>query len=448
MKPLNFTRDEIQTVQDLLRADGQPVPPIFLEESTPQMGTADIPKEVFLSQSYHDLEVEKLWKKVWQMACREEDLPKVGDHIIYEIADLSIIVVRSASNQIRAFYNACLHRGTQLRISNGHVPFFQCPFHGWRWNLDGSIAQIPCRWEFDHVDNEALRLPEIKVETWQGMIFVNFDPECQSLASYLENIPEQFRYIPFPPQERYTFVHMIKEMPANWKVTLAAFVESYHFSTTHPQVLPFTGIAQNDVYQRHSRTILPVGVASPYLGQIEPEALAKKIALFEGADPSLVNLPQGMTARAFAAHLARQRLQQTLGIDCSSLLDTDVLDVMSYLIFPNLVITPSLGFPVLLKFMPNGNDPNSSLMEVRLLLPCAAESRPAKVPIHRLGVNDSWAKVPGFEKIGPIFDQDTANLHRMQRGLKASAKLGITLSKYQESIIRHFHQVLDCQLQS
>ena len=447
MKPIDFTQDTIKPVHDILTNDNQAVPDIFLQQFPPQIENIEIPKELFFSQAVHQLEVEKLWKKVWQPACREEDIPQVGDQVLYEVADLSLMITRTAPDKIQGFYNSCLHRGTQLRVGNGHVRKFQCPFHGWQWHLDGSLAHIPCRWDFDHRGNEALRLPEVKVDTWQGIVFINFDPACEALSSYLENIPAEFIYIPFPPEERFTAIQMVKEMPANWKVTLEAFTESYHFMATHPQLLAFSGISQCDIYGRHSRTILPIGIESPFFAnQLTEEQLAQKIAQVEGIDPDSVKLPQGMTARRYASQAIRQRLQATLGIDSSTLRDTEVIDVMSYFIFPNLIITPSLGFPVLMKFLPKKNNPDRCLMEVRMILPRPDGVEPPKTKIHHLSIDDRWASVPGFEKIGLIFDQDTANLHRLQKGLKAGGQPHITLSQYQESIIRHFHQTLNYNL--
>lgn len=444
MKPIDFTPDTIKPVSDILLGDNQAVPTIFLEQSPPRIDKLEIPKGIFSSEKYHQLEVEKLWQKVWQPACREEDIPKVGDQVLYEVADFSIMVTRTAPDQIQGFYNSCLHRGTQLRVSNGHVKKFQCPFHGWQWHLDGSLAYLPCRWDFDHLSNEALRLPEVKVATWQGIVFINFDPDCEALSTYLENIPAEFAHIPFPPEERFTAVHIVKEMPANWKVTLEAFIESYHFMATHPQLLAFAGISQCDIYGRHSRTILPIGRESPFFAnQLTEEQLAQKIAQVDGIETESVQLPEGMTARRYASHNIRQHLQETLGIDSSSLRDTEVIDVMSYFIFPNLIVTPSLGFPVLMKFLPKKNDANMCLMEVRMILPRPVGVDFPKAKIHYLGLDERWVDVPGFEKIGRIFDQDTANLHRLQRGLKAGGQPQINLSQYQESIIRHFHQVLN-----
>lgn len=90
----------------------------------------------------------------------------------------------------------------------------------------------------------------------------------------------------------------------HWKVTLEAFIEAYHSVATHPQILSFTGDAnsQYDVYNRHSRMITPFAVQSPHLGsQLDQQAVAQALAAFEGADPAIVQVPQGMSARAYAA---------------------------------------------------------------------------------------------------------------------------------------------------
>jgi hypothetical protein len=107
------------TYQQLLDADTHPVPEVLRAESPRYLGDHDIPNARYISRHYHELEVERLWKRVWQFACREEQLPHVGSHVVYEIAGLSFIVVRSAPDQIKAYYNACLHRGRQLKDQSG-----------------------------------------------------------------------------------------------------------------------------------------------------------------------------------------------------------------------------------------------------------------------------------------------------------------------------------------
>ena len=96
---------------ELLDTDTHPVPAILRLESPASLGDDDKPIERYTSRAFHDLEVERLWRRVWQMACREEDVPEVGDTIVYTIASLSVLVVRSAPDTIKAFVNSCLHRG-------------------------------------------------------------------------------------------------------------------------------------------------------------------------------------------------------------------------------------------------------------------------------------------------------------------------------------------------
>jgi nitrite reductase/ring-hydroxylating ferredoxin subunit len=164
--------------QELLDADSRPenVPVTLRWQGNEHLGSTDIPRRRYVDRAYHELEKERLWRKVWQMACREEDIPDVGDTLVYDICDLSILVVRSAPGEIRAFFNACLHRGRQLKEGDGNNAELRCAFHGYCWNLDGSLKQIPCEWDFPHVDRAEWDLPAVQVGTWQGFVFVNPDP--------------------------------------------------------------------------------------------------------------------------------------------------------------------------------------------------------------------------------------------------------------------------------
>lgn len=444
MTTKNFSKNEMETVQDILKTDTRPVPPVLKQESIKNLGTADIPREIFFSPEYHNLEVEKLWKKVWQWACREENIPNVGDYIVYDIADLSVIVVRSKADKIQAFYNSCLHRGTQLCLNDGNSLALQCPFHGWTWKLDGTLAHIPCRWDFEQVEDEAFRLPEVKVATWQGFVFINFDPDCEALESYLENLPEHFQQ--FALQERFTAAHVAKVMPANWKVTLAAFLEAYHAIATHPQILKFTGDAnsQYDIYGRHNRMITPFAVYSPHLGKPkDPQDPANALLKFQGIDPQQLEISKQKNSRAYAAEVGRQTLNQLLQIDCSGVSDTEMLDAISYLIFPNFMTWPGVGQPLQFRFRPYGANPDVCIMDVLLLQPSPPNMTPSSAKINWLTSEQNWSDAPELRGLGAVLDQDISNLLQLQKGLKTSAKPGITLSNYQESRIRHFHQVLD-----
>ncbi|MDF5731119.1 MAG: SRPBCC family protein [Rhizonema sp. PD38] len=128
--------------------------------------------------------------------------------------------------------------------------------------------------------------------------------------------------------------------------------------------------------------------------------------------------------------------------------DTEMLDAIEYFIFPNFMPWAGVGTPLQFRFRPNGNDPDSCIMEVLMLLPYPEGKRPSAAKTHWLTPEDSWTNTPELGSLGSILDQDSSNLRRVQRGLKASARSGVTLSRYQESRIRHFHLVLERQLRS
>src|SRR5664279_159770 len=105
--------------QELLDQETRSVPPSLRATSAGSLEPAAIPPSCYFDADFHRLEVERVWKRVWQMACRQEQIPEVGDSIVYEIADASLIVVRTTEEEIHAFHNSCLHRGTQLRTKPG-----------------------------------------------------------------------------------------------------------------------------------------------------------------------------------------------------------------------------------------------------------------------------------------------------------------------------------------
>src|SRR5579859_117386 len=122
-------------------------------------GAVVIGPEAYLSEAYARAENEKLWGKVWQVACRAEEIPRVGDYVTYDILDESIIVARVAVDRIAAYYNVCAHRGRRLTEGCGHTVRFVCKFHGWKWNLDGTNSEVLCREEWgDTLDDAYLKL--------------------------------------------------------------------------------------------------------------------------------------------------------------------------------------------------------------------------------------------------------------------------------------------------
>jgi phenylpropionate dioxygenase-like ring-hydroxylating dioxygenase large terminal subunit len=427
--------------QDLLDTDTRPVPEVLRWQSAREFPAARVPIERYVSPEFHRLEVERLWRKVWQMAAREEDIPEVGDRIVYEISDHSIVVVRSAPDQIRAFHNACLHRGRQLCDGDGRSSAFRCPFHGWTWNLDGTLKEVPCRWDFPHVKREDYRLPQVRVGTWGGFVFINLDPDCMPLESYLGELPRHFER--WPLENKVKEAHVAKVLPCNWKVAQEAFMEAYHVIATHPQMLPGIGDAnsQYDAWDHFSRAITPNMTPSPHLGWApsEQDMLDSMMGRDLDGEPML-RVPEGMSARQIMAQMSRMQLRAMVpGVQDIS--DAELADSFYYTVFPNFHPWGAYN-RITYRFRPYRDDPDHSIMEVMFLAPFRGE-RPPAARIHWLADDEDWTKAPELGFLARVFNQDTGNLGKVQRGLHAASHECVTFGGYQETKIRHFHALLE-----
>ncbi len=453
MSTLDITADRPRpSVQDVFLRDRNPPPASLLEESPSTiLDVTDLSTERYFDKTWHDREVDKIWRKTWQMVCRVEELQSVGDHVVYDIVHDSLIVVRSAPGEIRAYINSCLHRGTLLRTEGGCVNKFRCPFHGFTWSLAGKLTEVPGEWDFAHIRDRNFDLPQAKVGTWGGFVFINLDPECESLESYLEILPAHFAA--FDLEGRWKAAHVAKIMPCNWKLALEAFIESYHVPCAHSQVMAYYGDTntQYDVWPgvRHvSRMISMQGIPSPSLGPISPrmtiEHMQRDMPFFGGRP---IVLEGDDTPRAKLAERAREKISRSTGRDMSALSDSESLDLIEYLMFPNMVPWGGQTVPVCYRFRPNGDNPEQSIMEIMFLFSKNADgSHPEPAQITWLGLDDKWTDAKELGASGMVADQDTDNLKRIQRGLRASKKPGVTLANYQESRIRHYHQTLDAYM--
>ncbi len=438
------------SAQEILRRLNEQVPPPLNSEHAEFLGTEDIAYERYTSPEFFQREMDHIWTRVWQWACRLEHIPEVGDYVVYDIGKYSIIVVRTSPTEIRAFHNSCLHRGTKLCASHsqGSKPDFRCPFHGWTWNLDGSLKDIPSKWDFAHVDEARFRLPEVKVDTWGGFVFINMDENARPLHEYLGVIPEHFRN--WDMENRYITLHIQKELPCNWKAAAEAFMENYHTRETHPQLLASTSepSTQYDIYGDHvSRFYALMGIQSPHLERkLTEQELLDQFLISDSSvkEQHRPKVPEGGTARATMAKILREQFAAG-DVETSHLSDSEIVDTIEYTIFPNMFVFPGLSLPMVYRFRPLGNDPEKSLFDLLYLRPVPRSGeRPEPPEPVRIGIHDSYTSVPGMDRnMGIVYDQDTGNLAHQQEGFHASKKPGETLGNYQEIRIRHFHRTID-----
>jgi phenylpropionate dioxygenase-like ring-hydroxylating dioxygenase large terminal subunit len=119
------------------------------------------------------------------MACREEEIPKVGDFYTYDIVDQSIIVIRTAADEIKAFHNVCPHRGRTLTEGCGHAARLFCKYHGWNWKIDDTDAKVVDwhEWAPEDLTDEDLNLMPVKVGCWGGWVYINMDRTRSALTN-------------------------------------------------------------------------------------------------------------------------------------------------------------------------------------------------------------------------------------------------------------------------
>jgi hypothetical protein len=186
-------------------------------------------------------------------------------------------------------------------------------------------------------------------------------------------------------------------------------------------------------------------VASPHLGDLVSEQdIFDSFVGRKTGEPPVIELRDGQRARRLVADKVRARLSQTAGreVDCT---DSEALDGIQYQVFPNFV--PWGGYnQINYRFRPNGNDPETSIMDVMMLSPFPDGQRPRAARPIVLGFDDRFTDVKELGRLAVIFEQDMFNLGPVQRGLHASVKPGVTLGRYQESRIRHYHQTLQSYL--
>ncbi len=439
--------------QDIMRHDGGHVSDVLSLTSNPPQSTADVPFERYTSKTFFDLEMKKMWRKVWQFACRAEQMPEVGDYVVYDIGRYSILITR-AEDGLKAYFNSCLHRGTKLKPSGtaGWSASIQCPFHGWDWQLDGSVKNIPCRWDFPHVDDETNRLREVRVESWNGFVFINMDPEAAPLTDYLEIVPEH--WAKWDMTKWYVHTHVQKELPGNWKLSQEAFMEAYHTPIAHPEMTHVVGDhnMQHDVFSRHvSRDLCPMASPSPTSTRnMSEQEMLDSMLIDRTANATKLLVPEGKTARSVMAAQLREQMMADYGRDYSGHSDPEMIDSIKYNIFPNLFLYASVALPLIQMFRPLGDDQDRCLFDQMVLRPMPADgSEPPVAELVRLKEEEHFTSVEGMDPfLASVLDQDTDIMRWQREGMYTSEKGAATFSRYQESRIRHVHETLDTYLEA
>ena len=400
----------------------------------PFMGTQLIPKERYTSKEFMELEWERMWTRVWNMAGRESDIPSVGDYFTTELGPESLLIVREAEDKVRAFYNVCPHRGNQIRNPGmGHA------------------ESVPVRLPLLRV--QPRRLQEVRARRGHvhpgrapgdgpgrgalrclgGFIWFNMNPDAEPLLEFLDPVAQHLDAYHF---EEFSIVaDKTIEWNTNWKASVDAFNEVYHVQGIHPQLLE--GLddihVQIDLYERHNRYLVPMGIVSPRYQNPEEVTDGLKGRLRNaGVDPAEFEGRSG-EVRPFLQKRAREVAEEQ-GMDVSELNDDQMSDDYHYYIFPNLTFnTHHSGFGFF-RQRPHATDPNKMYFDIQSYarLPAGTE---VPRPIHSQHKH-------GDISLGLVMDQDSYNLPRVQKGMNSRAYKGLLIN-YRERRIRHMNKVID-----
>ena len=415
-----------------------------------------IPVDAYISSTYVQEERDRLWRRTWQVACRAEEIPKIGDYATYDILDDSVTIVRSSANEIKAYHNVCQHRGRRLTEGCGHAKRLSCKFHGWKWRLDGSLAEAIRGDAYgDLLAAGEFNLKSVDVETWGGFVFINMDPKCEPLAQFLGEAKTMLD--PFDLEGmRYRWRQWIK-FPCNWKVAMEAFNEGYHLQGTHPQ------LARGSLSPTWTR---PAGLHACFgsldggnfggatsgvggsadlrialaetLNQIWAEINAITTpTMIDVANRLVEELPEGTSNEDVLMHFLTRSIEEDakLGVQWPEVDPAHFASAgIGWHVFPNTAIVHGPTFALCYRARPDGYDPDRCIFEAYALqrFPTGEEYRPEN--LHKPEMDEeSWRKV---------LCQDFGNMGEVQSGMKSLGFAGPRPHPAEERTIINFHRSL------
>ena len=190
-----------------------------------------LPPEAYTSADIFKAETEAIFKKDWICVARQEQVAEPGDFVCFDPPGQPLVVVRDRSGDLHALSRICLHRAMPLAEDKGNATRFTCPYHGWTYELDGSLRSAPLMDGVEDFDPKECQLPRFQLEIWQGFIFVNQDEDAKPLAPQLAKFSGLIENYDLDKLE--VFHTLDFPSPYNWKILTENFVEAYHHIGTH-----------------------------------------------------------------------------------------------------------------------------------------------------------------------------------------------------------------------
>jgi phenylpropionate dioxygenase-like ring-hydroxylating dioxygenase large terminal subunit len=398
-------------------------------------------KERYFDPDFYQMEVELLWSRVWQMACRLEEIPRTNDFAEYEILDQSVVVVRTDGGGVRAFQNTCRHRGVRVVEGRGTCESgFICPFHGWCYGADGTNTFVPRSKTFSerNLQPQDLNLTPVRCEVWGGCAWINFDGDAPPLRQCIEplaTVLDEWKVQSMRAEWWYAC-----RLPVNWKLAQEAFMEQYHVVEAHPQLVIPDRYSPRDSGVIDPRTLIDAEIhylrtmSEGMAGMVHANDVRVAESLRDMELPSDPTLAMSTWHRAFNDAVVQWHRGQGSEIPDLNDLEARGLNEPMGHCFPHYFVLPMYSSASSYRFRPMG--PEETLMEIWSLTRYPPGQEPETPPPPETWEWDDarWPPIPA---------QDFSNLPRQQRGLHATGFEYMRLSERMEGGISNFERTVD-----
>jgi len=406
-----------------------------------------IPASRYTSRAFAELEDQRLWPRVWQLACSLDHVANPGDFHELRVGALSVLLVRGDDNELRAFQNSCRHRGSALCEGTGlGLTEIRCPFHRWAYDLSGALREVPSRREFGSLTDDSGLVP-VQVDTWGPLVFVNLAPDAEPLADFLGAVPPDCAWARID-EFRCTAAVSVRA-PCNWKTLIDGFSETYHVQGVHREMLAMCDDVNGPqwIRGRHGKLLQSYGLPSPRLRDRPDdqrvwdafvEVMGVRVGNVEQRDAGPAPaVPAGGTMRGAIAEIVRER-----GVDAghdwfATLDDGQLLDMSQYNLFPNVTVLVFADMLQIVRSRP-GATPDDAYMDAFSFERVAPrDTAPRTKPV------DLELSPEGELPLGLILNQDFANFGRSQRGLHQPGLTHLMVSPTEECRIVNLHRNLE-----
>lgn len=399
-----------------------------------------IPKQRYYDPDFFRMEAEFLWPRVWQMACRLEEIPRPGDFAEYGILDQSVVIVRTDDMGVTAFHNTCRHRGVRLLDGRGSCgDGIVCPFHGWCYAADGRNTAVtqPRAFSDRNLEKLELDLSPVRCEAWGGCVWINLDDTAPPLRDCIEPFASVFDA--WKVESLRAEWWYACRLPANWKLAEEAFLEQYHVLETHPQLrIP-------DRYPRDQESFDPrafVEAELKYLrsmsegmnGMVHARDVQLAESLRDIELPVDFRLARKAWDKAMNAAVTRGHRERGCDVPDINQLDEEGFNEPLGYCFPHYFLLPMYSSAVAYRFRPLG--PEETLMDIWSLTRYPSGEEPEAPPVPEPWQHDDprWPPIPA---------QDFSNIPRQQLGLHARTFEYMRLSGRNEGHISNYQRVID-----